>query len=74
MSFQLAVIHIDPVGGPRDAGGTGLEDVAVGEEPAMALVWIPGPPGAPGGDSTPVLNIIRSHLSLIIKNKKMPEK
>ena len=37
------IVHIHPVPGPGDAGGAGLQDVAVGEQPAVALVRIPGP-------------------------------
>ena len=49
------VVHIHPVPGPGDAGGARLQDVAVGEQPAVALVRIPGPELAPGGHRTSVL-------------------
>ena len=50
-----AVVHVHSVPGPGDAGGAGLQVVTVREEPAVALVRIPGPEQAPGGHRTSVL-------------------
>ena len=54
------VVHVDPGGGPGDAVRAGLQEVARGQQPAVAEaggVGVPGPPAAPRHRSTPVLEI-----------------
>ena len=67
-----AVVHVHPVPGPGDAGGAGLQVVAVREEPAVALVRIPRPELASGGHRTPILTMTTSSDSSNAKESSVP--